>query len=61
MDNQLNFNAIMAWTAFGAQDYMGLAKHGSDVYNYFVHNPDEILKLDNPLLIGKVFQIWGHQ
>lgn len=57
MDNQLNFNAIMAWTAFGAQDYMGLAKHGSDVYNYFVHNPDEILKLDNPLLIGKVFQI----
>lgn len=57
MNNQLNFDAVMAWTAFGAQDYFGLEQHGKDVYNYFVHNPSEILKLDNPLLIGKVFQV----
>jgi len=44
----------MAWTAFGAQDYSGLERHGRDIYNYFVHNPSEILKLDNPLLIGKI-------
>ena len=47
----------MAWTAFGAQDYSGLEQYGGQVYNYFVHNPGEILKLDNPLLIGKVFQV----
>lgn len=57
MNNQLNFNAVMAWTAFGAQDYSGLEQYGGQVYNYFVHNPDEILKLDSPLLIGKVFQV----
>ncbi len=47
----------MAWTAFGAQDYSSLEQHGGTIYNYFVHNPGEILKLDNPLLIGKIFQI----
>jgi hypothetical protein len=47
----------MAWTAFGAQDYSGLEQYGGQVYNYFVHNPGEILKLESPLLIGKVFQI----
>ena len=57
MNNQLNFSAVMAWTAFGVQDYSGLEKHGADIYNYFVHNPSEILKLDSPLLIGKVFQV----
>lgn len=57
MNNQLNFNAVMAWTAFGAQDYSGLEQYGGQVYNYFVHNPGEILKLESPLLIGKVFQI----
>jgi hypothetical protein len=57
MNNQLNFNAVMAWTAFGAQDYSGLEQYGGQVYNYFVHNPSEILKLENPLLIGKVFQV----
>lgn len=57
MNNQLNYSAVMAWTAFGAQDYLGLEKHGRDIYNYFVHNPDELLKLDSPLLIGKVFQV----
>ena len=57
MDNQLNFNAIMAWSAFGTQDYSGLEQYGGAVYNYFVHNPGEILKLDNPLLIGKIFQV----
>ena len=57
MNNQLNFNAVMAWTAFGAQDYSGLEQYGGQVYNYFVHNPSDILELDNPLLIGKVFQV----
>lgn len=47
----------MAWTAFGTQDYSGLEQYGGQVYNYFVHNPSEILKLDSPLLIGKVFQV----
>ena len=47
----------MAWTAFGVRDYSGLEQYGRDVYNYFVHNPSEILKLDNPLLIGKIFQV----
>ena len=57
MNNQLNFNAVMAWTAFGAQDYSGLEQYGEQVYNYFVHKPGDILKLDSPLLIGKVFQV----
>ena len=57
MNNQLNFNAVMAWTAFGAQDYSGLEQYGGQVYNYFVHNPSELLELDNPLLIGKVFHV----
>lgn len=47
----------MAWAAFGAQDYSGLEQYGGQVYNYFVHNPSEILRLDSPLLIGKVFQV----
>ena len=47
----------MAWTAFGTQDYLSLKEHGGDIYNYFVHNPAEILNLDSPLLIGKVFQV----
>lgn len=57
MNNLLNFNAIAAWTAFGVQDYSGLERHGNEIYNYFVHNPVELLKLDSPLLIGKVFQV----
>ncbi len=57
MDNSVNFNALMAWTAFGAQDYRSLEEHGKYIYNYFVHNPNEILKLDTPLLIGKIFQV----
>lgn len=57
MDNSVNFNAIMAWTAFGAEDYRSLEEHGKYIYNYFVHNPNEILKLDTPLLIGKIFQV----
>ena len=56
MNNQLNFNAVMAWTAFGAKDYSGLEKYGQEIYNYFVHYPAKILSLDTPLLIGKVFQ-----
>lgn len=57
MNNQLNINAVMAWMAFGAQDYRSLEQHGGDVYNYFVHHPSDILNLDSPLLIGKVFQV----
>lgn len=57
MNDQLNFNAVMAWVAFGTQDFAGLEKYGNEIYNYFVHNPREILGLDNPLLIGKVFQV----
>lgn len=57
MNNLLNFNAVAAWTAFGVQDYSGLERHGNEIYNYFVHNPGELLELDNPLLIGKVFQV----
>ena len=47
----------MAWTAFGAQDYSGLEQFGVQIYNFFVHNPSKILELENPLLIGKVFQV----
>ena len=47
----------MAWTAFGVRDYSGLEQYGREVYNFFVHNPREILNLDNPLLIGKIFQV----
>lgn len=57
MSELINFNAAMAWTAFGAQDYSGLEKYGNDLYNYFVHNPSELLNLSSPLLIGKVFQV----
>lgn len=57
MDYSVNFNALMAWTAFGAEDYRSLEEHGKYIYNYFVHNPNEILKLDTPLLIGKIFQV----
>lgn len=57
MNNQLNINAVMAWVAFGAKDYRSLEQHGGDVYNYFVHHPGDILNLNDPLLIGKVFQV----
>ena len=57
MNNLLNFEAISAWTAFGVQDYAGLERHGNEIYNYFVHNPGELLKVDSPLLIGKIFQV----
>ena len=56
MDNQLIFNAVAAWAAFGVLDYSGLEQHGAEIYNYFVHHPGELLQMDNPLLIGKVFQ-----
>lgn len=47
---------MMAWTAFGVQDYSTLEQHGKEIYNYFVHKPSELLNIDNPLLIGKIFQ-----
>lgn len=56
MDNALNYNAMMAWTAFGMQDYSTLEQHAKEIYNYFVHKPSELLNIDSPLLIGKVFQ-----
>lgn len=46
-----------AWTAFGMQDYSTLEQYGNEIYNYFVHKPSELLKIDSPLLIGKVFQV----
>ena len=57
MNSQLNYSAVMAWTAFGVQDYSSLEQHGNDIYNHFVHHPGDILNLDSPLLIGKVFQV----
>lgn len=57
MDNLLNYNAMMAWTAFGMQDYSTLGKHAKEIYNYFVHRPSELLTIDSPLLIGRVFQV----
>lgn len=57
MDNLLNYNALMAWTAFGMRDYAKLLKHGREVYSYFVQNPQVLLNLDSPLLIGKIFQV----
>lgn len=57
MDKVLQLNAISAWLDFGTQNYAALEEHGSEVYNYFVKNPIEILKLDDPLLVGKVFQV----
>ena len=56
MDNALSYNAMMAWTAFGMQDYSTLEQHAKEIYNYFVHKPYELLNIDSPLLIGKVFQ-----
>lgn len=56
MDNLLSYNAMMAWTAFGMQDYSAFEQHAKDIYNYFVHKPSELLNIDSPLLIGKVFQ-----
>lgn len=56
MNHPLNSTALMAWNAFETQNYSVLEMYGNEIYNYFVHNPNEILKLDNPLLIGKVFQ-----
>lgn len=47
----------MAWTAFGVQDYSALEQHGGEIYNHFVHHPSDILNLDSPLLVGKVFQV----
>ncbi len=57
MDNYLSYNAIMAWTAFGVRDYSTLEHHANEIYNYFVHKPLELLTIDSPLLIGKVFQV----
>ena len=57
MNNLLNFHAITAWAAFGNQDFRGLEEHGNAIYNYFVHNPEEILHLDSPLMFGKIFQV----
>lgn len=56
MDNALSYIAMMAWTAFGMQDYSTLEQHAKEIYNYFVHKPSELLNIDSPLLIGKVFQ-----
>lgn len=57
MDNALCYNAMMAWTAFEMQDYFTLEQHAKEIYNYFVHKPSELLNIDSPLLIGKVFQV----
>lgn len=57
MDSIISFNAVMAWAAFGMQDYSTLERHANDIYNYFVHKPSELLNIDSPLLIGKVFQV----
>ena len=57
MDNALNYNAMIAWTAFGMQDYSTMEQHANAIYNYFVHNPSELLNIDSPLLIGKIFQV----
>ncbi len=57
MNPALNYHAIAAWAAFGAQDYSELEQHSKEIYNSFVHNPSEILNLDDPLLIGKIFQV----
>lgn len=57
MDNALSYNAMMAWTAFGMQDYSTLEQHANAIYNHFVHNPSELLSIDSPLLIGKIFQV----
>ena len=48
---------MMAWTAFGMQDYSTLEQHGQNIYNYFVNKPSELLNIDGPLIIGKVFQV----
>lgn len=56
MDNTLSYSAIMAWTAFGMQNYSALSQHSDYIYNYFVHKPSELLNIDKPLLIGKIFQ-----
>ena len=57
MNNQLNLTAIQALSAFQAQNYSELERLGSNIYNFFVHNPGDILNLENPLLVGKVFHV----
>lgn len=56
MNNTLSYNAMMAWTAYGMQDYSSLEQNAQEIYNYFIYNPSEIRNIDSPLLIGKVFQ-----
>ena len=57
MNNQLNLTAIQALSAFQAQNYSELERLGSNIYNFLVHNPGDILNLENPLLVGKVFHV----
>ncbi len=57
MDNSLSYNAMMAWTAFGMQDYSSLEQYARSIYNYVVDNPLELLNIDRPLLIGKIFHV----
>lgn len=57
MNDQLNLTAIQALTAFQTQNYSELERLGSNIYNFFVHNPGDILNLENPLLVGKVFHV----
>lgn len=42
MNNVLSYNAMMAWTAFGMQEYSTLEQHGKEIYNYFVRKPLEL-------------------
>lgn len=57
MKEKIKLTATLALKAFERQDYSELEQYGSDVYNHFVHNPNDILNLENPLLFGKVFQV----
>lgn len=57
MNSVLSNNATMAWSAFEMQDYSTLEQYGNELYNHFVHKPTDLLNLDSPLLIGKIFHV----
>ena len=51
MNNTLSYNAMMAWTAYGMQDYSSLEQNAQEIYNYFIYNPSELGKSFKRVLV----------
>lgn len=52
-----NTDEAKAWKAFVNKNYFVLEQYGANVYNYYVHHPLDLLKPENPLLVGRVFHV----